>query len=32
MTGFTNAEMKQIMIIVFNHLEEFKIKWNEYFK
>jgi hypothetical protein len=29
--GFTNAEKKQIALIVFEYSEFFKSKWNEHF-
>jgi hypothetical protein len=31
MHNFNNAEQRNIMEIVFEHYEEFKNKWNEYF-
>ncbi|MES2701589.1 MAG: DUF4160 domain-containing protein [Bacteroidota bacterium] len=31
MYNFSNAEMKQIAVIVFENYEQFKRQWNEYF-
>ena len=31
LNGFTKAEMKQITVIVFEYLEQFKTQWHGYF-
>ena len=31
LNGFTNAEIKQITVIVFEYLEQFKTQWYGYF-
>ena len=31
LNGFTNSEIKQITVIVFEYLEQFKNQWHGYF-
>jgi hypothetical protein len=31
LNGFTNAETRQIAVIVFEYLEQFKAQWHGYF-